>query len=77
MRLSILPPVAFLSSLLEPATEVNQEMPYLTDYKNVSQNYEKMAIVVLRIKNDFSYQINEILGIRHIRICGVAIGSSE
>ena len=78
MHLSILPPVVFLSSFLEPATDVNQEMPYLTDYKNMrSQNYKKMTIVVLIIGNDFSYQINEVLGIWHIIICGVTIRSCQ
>ena len=43
-----------------------------------SQNYKKKkAIIVLIIGNDFSYQINEVLGSGHIRICGAAIGSCQ
>ena len=38
---------------------------------------KKKAIIVLIMGNDFSYQINEVLGSGHIRICGAAIGSCQ
>jgi hypothetical protein len=36
-----------------------------------------MTIVVLIFRNDISYQINEVLGLERITICGVAIRSYQ